>query len=167
MPDSLIVSLTSAVAYLVGYFLGYFLGKSRRRHSAEDIEVVKSSLEELTSAAVALAEMNDQLQRDFAEEKDRRESIQAAAHGLASSRDEWRELYNQHSIEHGNAQALLLTELHRVYAIAVRHKVPIRVDPKIQAVVTDYYDAHVEPSKQSRPDIPSVPLPSPAPAPKE
>lgn len=111
-----------------------------------------------------LAEMDQVRQRavKYANERGQRsEDLWASLVRMEKERDQWRDLYQTHALEHGNAQALLLNECTRMAQICQLAKLDIQVSPAVRSVVLEYHEAHVAPQLKRDPELKHIPIKEP------
>lgn len=98
---------------------------------------------ELAAQAVAEAKRAD----------DRREAQFGSLVDLERERNDWQQRYQQHALEHGNAQALLFNEVMRVTSLARKKGVQVEVTPIVREAVLEYHEVHVSPQVKQDPSL--------------
>lgn len=143
-----VIAAVVVVLWVAVILVAYRFGSRRSFVKVETAAAgeVRTAVDDL---AASIKDVFDDAERKRAE-------LVKAIERMEAQRNEWRELYQQHAIEHGNAQAMLFNEVQRVTALASRAGVNIAIDPTVRRVVCDYFEAHVEPSRAARPDVRSV-----------
>jgi len=112
--------------------------------------MLASRVRKLTNDADRLRVERSQSEARAAEADRKREAQFDCIARIEAERNEWRQMYEQHALEHGNAQALLFNECTRLAAICRRHGVNVELTQAVREAVLEFHEVRVEP--QLKPD---------------
>lgn len=125
-------------------------GRAARRKSIQ--RQVKNALRNVGESATAAEEATKlirQLQRDAETQRRRADEYFTKIKTMESERDHWQSLYYQVSVEHGNAQELLLAERREnARRMLAAGKQPY-ADPRVEAAVQAFSDEHSVPARKA------------------
>lgn len=119
---------------------------------------VQSAQKELEQHVGELVGTNARLETELGQERRKRAEIFKVIVDIEDQRNEWQHLYRQHSLEHGNAQALLFNECQRLVSVARRAGLQVDVSPPVREAVLEFHEVHAKPAQRQLPDAKVLPL---------
>ena len=125
-------------------------GRAARRQSlARQVRRALKDVGNSANAAEDATKLIRQLQRDAESQRRRADEYFNKIEVMESERDHWQQLYYQVSVEHGNAQELLLAERREnARRMLAAGKQPY-ADPRVEAAVQAFSDEHSVPARKA------------------
>lgn len=142
------------VQQLVHYLVYLPMERAEQAIREADDETMRQqtarALEELEAAQVAFTPAMEEAERfaSYKETAERRiREYQDAVVELTHERDAWNRRYWDASIQHGNAQSMMMEERQRLIQQVYRAGLKPAVNPKIEAVAADFQAQHADPAR--------------------
>lgn len=150
---ALALAVATALALVVSGFI-FGARAARKRAHAELVEIrARSEL---------LLKENEQLTAHAREAEGKSETNLRVLLDMQSQRDQWQKLYMDQGAAHGNAQALMMETIERLFRTLQTHGIKCTLSPILQQVRSEFLEKHELPIAKLREAQEQVSKPAPS-----